>query len=124
MTHRSKMRFAAPRSRACRAWTRSSELPKKGACRSARFTGPSPANDRAAAGAGLGFLLDQFGDHADDGWVRAHCGGADHAHSHLVANRAGFDVEVVDHLHVIGEKTDGGDDSVRANLAQVIPALS
>src|SRR5216684_1444555 len=98
MTRRSKMPFAPQRSRACRAWTRSSKLPRREACQSARSTGPSPANDRAAAGAGFGFLLDQFGDHANDGGVCAHGTGADHAHSQLLTNRAGFEIEVVDHL--------------------------
>src|SRR5579864_7057718 len=120
MTFRLKTRFEPPSSKACRAWTRSSEPPNKGACRSARSTGLSPASDGAAAGAGFGFVLDQIGDHADDGGVCAHRSGADHAHSEFVTNCAGFDVEVVDHLHVIGEKTDGGDDGIGANLVQVI----
>ena len=54
----------------------------------------------------------ELDDHADHGRVRPGGSGADHFDSELVAEGAGFGVEIVEDFHVIGEEADGDEDGI------------
>src|SRR6266478_629878 len=54
-------------------------------------------------------LEDQVADHRDELGVHAHCGRPHHSDAERLAEMASFGVQVIDHLHVVGEKPDRTD---------------
>src|SRR5205085_7516583 len=58
-------------------------------------------------------LKNQLADHAYELRVRADGRRADHVEADLFGETARLGVEVVEHLHVVGDEADGGDDNVR-----------
>ncbi len=58
------------------------------------------------------FGLGELDDHADHRRMGFDGSGADHSNAELIADGAGFGVEVVQDFHVIGEEAYGDEDGV------------
>ena len=80
--------------------------------------------ERASFDLRIEAFADQLADHFDEVRVRADRRGADHVEAKLGGELLRLRVEIVFHLHVIGDEADGRDDHVldapRSQLAQVI----
>jgi hypothetical protein len=57
-------------------------------------------------------LLDQVADRGDERRVRTHGPGANDVEADLPGDLPGLDIEVVQHLHVVGDEAERGDDDV------------
>ena len=68
-----------------------------------------------------GRMQNHVADHADQLRMRACRSGADHLHTKLVTQRSRFRIQVVEHFHVIGNKSNGTDDHA-ANAGGVLLA--
>ena len=62
------------------------------------------------AGSAFGTLEHQVADHGHELGVSAYCRGANHRDAKRLAYVSSFRIEIVDHFHMVGEKTDGNND--------------
>src|ERR1041384_7992523 len=68
--------------------------------------------ERTADGLRLDAFADQFADHFDERRVCADRRRADHVETELCGELARLRIEIIDHLHVIGDEADGRDDDI------------